>query len=164
MHDSTAYAIDQATNTFEIPVSKLQIQLTDFMLLVSEDARSWGGGFHAFKQFKIRVAEQAFFNNLGFESGDFTGWASSDMLGLIRTRLLRRMCRISGSGTDPIATDLPVPLFGRHVARINNNDGDYHISTISQTAIVPTANNPTVKFIGPLCLKIHSMTRVSSPT
>ncbi len=149
VHDSTAYAIDQATNTFEIPVSRLSDPTgTDVMLLVSEDARSWGGGFHAFKQFKIRVAEQAFFNNLGFETGDFTGWASERHAWFDSNSITPsdKSEVISGSGTDPIATDLPVPLFGRHVARINNNDGDYHISTISQTAIVPSAKNPTVKF------------------
>ena len=158
---ANAYPLDQSTNNFEVPIGKLPtVAGTDVMVLVSETEKAyagwgsgaaWAGGFHAFKQFRIRVANQYFFQNMGLETGDFTGWVSerhswggssaapeftpSDKSEIIAT-----------PGFDPIATDLPVPLFGSKAARINNQDNNEHISSLTQTAVVPTGKNPVLRF------------------
>ncbi len=156
-----AVPLDQASNTFTFTIAKLPTAAgTDVMVLVSETEKSyagwgsgaaWAGGFHAFKQFRVRVANQFFFQNMGLETGDFTGWVSerhswggtsampdvtpSDKSDIVAT-----------PGFDPIATDLQVPLFGTKAARINNEDNGEHISTLTQTAVVPSGKNPVLRF------------------
>lgn len=156
-----AYPLDQTSNVFEVPIAKLPtVAGTDVMVLVSETEKAyagwgsgaaWAGGFHAFKQFRVRVANQFFFQNVGLETGDFTGWVSerhswggtsaapeftpSDKSAIINT-----------PGFDPIATDLQVPLFGSKAARINNEDNGEHISSLTQAAVVPTGKNPVLRF------------------
>lgn len=156
IRDVKAYLVDQSNNTFEIPISKLPDPTgTDVMLFVSEREKpfanglpAWAGGFHAFKQFKIRVANQSFFKNLGFESGDFSGWVSERHIwgGGQQVTPSDKSAVLGAIGFDPIASDLSTPLFGNYVGRVNNSDNFYHISTMSQTAVVPTAKNPVVKF------------------
>lgn len=147
--DTTVYLVDQGNNSFEIPVAKLSDPTgTDVMLLVSENKKTWAGGFHAFKQFKVRVANQPFFSNFGFETGDIAGWTSERHVwgGGQQVIPSDKSTVLGGSGFDSIATDLSVPLFGNFAGRVNNSDNGYHISTLSQTAVVPTAKNPVVKF------------------
>lgn len=157
----TAFLVDNSSNAFELSIGKLPTAAgTDVMVLISETEKAyagwgsgaaWAGGFHAFKQFRVRVANQFFFLNMGFETGDYTGWVSerhswggssaapeftpSDKSAIINT-----------PGFDPIATDLQVPLFGSKAARINNEDNNEHISTLTQAAVVPSGKNPVLRF------------------
>ena len=149
VRDTNEYLINQSNNTFEISISKLPNPTgTDIMLLVSENKKSWAGGFHAFKQFRIRVANQSFLKNLGFETGDFSGWMSERHVwgGSQQVTPSDKSTVLSAVGFDPIASDLPTPLFGKYIGRVNNIDNGYHISTLSQTAVVPKAKNPVIKF------------------
>lgn len=159
VYQPTVYPLDQGTNAFEVPIAKLPSAAgTDVMILISETAVSyagwgsgaaWAGGFHAFKQFRLRVANQYFFQNLGFETGDLTGWISERHTWQAPTPQLTpsdKSAVLSGPGFDPIATDLQVPLFGSKVARINNSDSGYHISTLTQSAVVPNNKNPGLRF------------------
>lgn len=156
-----AFLIDQTNNTFSIPIAKLPTAAgTDVMVLVSETEKSyagwgsgaaWAGGFHAFKQFRVRVANQFFFQNMGLETGDLTGWASERHRwgGTSATPEVTpsdKSAIIATTGFDPIATDLQVPLFGTKAARINNDDGGEHISTLTQAAVVPSGKNPVLRF------------------
>ena len=157
----TAYPVDAASNAFEFTIAKLPSAAgTDVMVLVSETEKAyagwgsgaaWAGGFHAFKQFRLRVANQFFFQNMGLETGDFTGWVSErhswggssaapDVTPSDKSEV------IATPGFDPIATDLQVPLFGTKAARINNEDNNEHISTLTQTAVVPSGKNPVLRF------------------
>lgn len=148
-HYGSAIAIDQTKNTFSIPVQQLPSATgTDVMLLVSESAKYWAGGFHSFKEFKLRVANQFFFKNLGFEAGSFSDWLSERHTWLNPAQLVPsdKSLVIGTAGTDSIATDLVTPLFGRYVARVNNQDSSYHISTLAQSATVPTSTNPVLRF------------------
>ncbi len=145
-----------SSDTFSIPIAKLPAASgTSIMLLVSErelpfanGLEPWAGAFHAFKSFRIKVKDQFFFKNLGLETGDFSDWISERHTWQSPTPLIPsdKSSVISTAGFDPIATGLAIPLFGKHVGRINNEDNNYHISTLTQTAVVPKASNPTVKF------------------
>lgn len=140
--------IGNSDDGFSVSIPKLPSATgTDVMLLVSESPRAWQGAFTAFKQFKLRVKNSFFFTNLGFETGSLDFWASerhvwggssgvtpSDKSGVV------------SAGADPIATDLQTTLFGQFAARVNNSDPDYHISTLVQTAVVPSAANPVLRF------------------
>jgi hypothetical protein len=149
---ATPYLLGQANGDFEITIPKLPTSSgTDVMLLVSENKKRWAGGFHAFKQFKVRVANQYFFKNLGFETGDFSNWFSErhqwPTVGSAPVIPSDKSTVVTG-GTqfDPTATDLSLPLFGNSVGRINNGDDSYHISSLTQTVVVPTSKNPVVRF------------------
>ena len=148
-------AISQANDTFQYTIPQLPNAAgTDVMLFVSERAQpfanglpAWAGGFHAFKQFKLKLANQSFFTNLGFESGDFTSWVSErHTWGSTTSQVIPSDKSGIVSGADAIATSLTVPLFGKYAARVNNEDSGYHISTLTQTAVVPATKNPVVKF------------------
>lgn len=144
-----SYPVDASSNQFNIPVAKLPNPTgTDVMLLVSQNPKRWAGGFHAFKQFKVKVKNESFFKNLGFETGTFSDWISTRHL-WGNTNVITpsdKSSVISNVAFDSIATDLPTPLFGKYVGRVNNQDPDYHISTITQKAVVPATKNPVVKF------------------
>ncbi|NML14690.1 hypothetical protein [Azohydromonas caseinilytica] len=145
----SAVPVSGSDNTFRISVPKLPAAAgTDVMLLVSESSKSWGGGFHAFKQFKVRVAGQFFFRNLGFETGDFTAWASERHVwgGGSQVVPSDKSAVVAGGSFDPIATDLGTSMFGRYAGRLNNQDNSYHISTLAQAAVVPQATNPVLRF------------------
>jgi len=154
-----AYPLDQTSNAFEVTIAKLPtLAGTDVMVLVSETEKAyagwgsgaaWAGGFHAFKQFRVRVANQFFFQNVGLETGDFTGWASErHTWGSPTPQVIPsdKSAIINTAGFDPIATDLQVPLFGTKAARINNEDNNEHISTLTQSAVVPSGKNPVLRF------------------
>jgi hypothetical protein len=152
-HQSTSYPINQADNSFSINIASLPNPTgTDVMFFVSENSSAWAGGFHSFKEFTLRVQDQHFFSNLGFETGDFSNWSSvrytwfstEDSPDSITPS--DKSAVVSDLGVDPIATGLTVPLFGKYAARVNNSDDQFHISKISQTAVVPAATNPMVRF------------------
>ncbi|MFN7724772.1 MAG: hypothetical protein ACK5QH_06850 [Rubrivivax sp.] len=151
--------VDSSSNAFSITVGTLPTASgTDVMVLVSETDKAyagwgsgaaWAGGFHAYKQFKLRVANQYFFQNMGFETGDLTGWASErHVWGMTAPQIVPsdKSALVSTPGFDPIATDLQVPLFGKHAFRVNNEDNNEHISSLTQTAVVPTSKNPVLRF------------------
>ncbi len=141
--------LDQVSNRFRYTLTKLpNLAGTDVMILVSENKKNWAGGFHAFRQFKIKVANQFFFQNMGFEAGNFNAWTSTRRTWSDPTEInpSDKSIVVSGISYDPIATDLPVPLFGKYAARVNNEDNNFHISTLTQTAVVPKTKNPTVRF------------------
>ncbi len=122
---------------------------TDVVILISEDQKNWRRGFRAFKQIRIRVANSFFFQNFGFETGALAPWDSERHLwpsGGTESVTPSDKSAIVTAGFDPIATDLPVVLFGSSATRINNSDPDYHISSVSQKAVVPTASNPVIRF------------------
>ncbi|MFY9513508.1 MAG: hypothetical protein WAQ05_21290 [Rubrivivax sp.] len=156
---ANAFLVDNSSGAFSIPLGKLPtVAGTDVMVLISETEKAyagwgsgaaWAGGFHAFKQFRIRVANQFFFQNMGFETGDLTGWASERHLwgqAPGQTIPSDKSAMIATPGFDLIATDLQVPLFGTKAFRINSDDGSEHISSVTQAAVVPSGQNPVLRF------------------
>ncbi|MEW6653400.1 MAG: hypothetical protein AB1394_08020 [Bacteroidota bacterium] len=128
------------------------------LLLMSTDdsldaKRRVPNAYSGFKEFELKIQGQNFFNNFGFESGDFNGWeeethtwqnsfeysfpSSKNEIVTIETDYVSRY---SGSSF------LPQVYKGNYSARINNSDKDSHISTVSQTAIVPKVTRPELRF------------------
>ena len=144
-----AVPVSNANDTFSVSIPKLPAAAgTDVILLVSESPDSWRGVFNSFKQLKLRVANQFFFKNLGFEAGSFADWASERHLwgGSGSVTPSDKSVLTTAGQFDPIATDIPTSLYGNFAARVNNQDNNYHISTLQQMAVVPKANNPVVRF------------------
>jgi hypothetical protein len=137
-----------ASGDFSYHIGKLPNPLgTDVMILVSENKDDFRLGFHAFKQFKMRGQGLFFFKNFGFETGGFDFWTSERHLWGGGNPIIPSDKSVTTQQSfDPIAIDLPMVRFGRFSARINNFDPDYHISTVSQTAVVPDVSNPTLRF------------------
>ena len=144
-----ALPVSNANDGFTVNIPKLPSATgTDVILLVSENPDSWRGAFTSFAQFKLRVANQFFFKNLGFETGTLAEWASERHYwgGGGQVTPSDKSLIVNAGGFDPIATDLPLTLFGTHAARVNNFDNGEHISTLQQVAVVPKAANPVVRF------------------
>ena len=139
--------VDQSGNfTFTIPTLPSATG-TEMMILVSEHQKAWQRGFRAFKQIKIRSSGVSFFVNLGFETGAFDPWVNERHLWRGGDQVIPSdKSEITIAGFDPIATDLPTVRFGGFATRINNSDPNLHISTLTQSAVVPNASNPTLRF------------------
>lgn len=139
--DGVAIAAD-GKFTLDFP-TKLEGKV-DVMLIVTEHAKSLTTGFSAFGLVTVKPEGKNFFVNFGFETGDLTGWtAETTRLGspFTPTKTL-----VMGTGFDPIATDLPLSVFGNHALRVNDSDNDYHITFVKQQATVPSSGNPQLRF------------------
>jgi hypothetical protein len=142
---AAAAAIDASGNfTLNFP-TKLENKV-EVMLLVSEHARDTRTGFSAFGKFNVQPEGKNFFVNLGFETGDASGWASQTTL--LNTGAVWNPTKLAvvGVGFDPIATDIPTAVFGAHAARVNDQDPSYHTTYIAQKAVVPASGNPQLLF------------------
>jgi hypothetical protein len=105
--------------------------------------------YNGYKEYSLRVQGQSLFSNIGFESGDFTGWDHETHTWQDTTpgSFTPEKSEIVGQGNDPIAgAEISMVYFGNSAARVNYSDGGYQISTISQTATVPDMINPTLEF------------------
>ncbi|MES3022547.1 MAG: hypothetical protein V4857_13285 [Pseudomonadota bacterium] len=143
---AAAPAIDAAGNFILKFPTKLEKKI-DVMLLVSEHPRSTVTGFSSFGKFTVQPEGKNFFLNFGFETGDMTGWTSQTRL--LSTGELSEPDKFAavGVGFDPIATDLPTAVFGKHAALVNDATPGYHATYLTQKATVPAASsNPQLVF------------------
>lgn len=134
--------------TFSFNIATLpNVVGTEAMILVSQDKNSFRTGFTAFKSVRLKVKGQDFFTNLGFETGSLSAWVSERHLwgggGVV---LPSDKSVVVAAGSDPIATDLPMVRFGAHALRVNNEDNNQHISSVTQSAVVPKSTNPRLRF------------------
>jgi hypothetical protein len=144
----TVVPIANSSFTFSIPYSNLSQQENSIMIFASDDKlmtrrlQSYGG----FKEFKIKQGD--FFKNLGFESGDYTGWTHETHTWMDTTpgSYTPEKSGIESVGPDPIDPSIQKVYTGNYSLRINNYDWDYHISSASQSATVPNVANPQFKF------------------
>ncbi len=116
-------------------------------LIVSGHNRSPFSGLAAYGEFSLTLpGTNNFFNNLGFETGDFINWDSYTYLlydGSIYTPTKKY---IVSPGFDPIATDIPTVIAGKYAAQVNDYDNNYHATKVSQKATVPSIGSPEIKF------------------
>ena len=89
---------------------------------------------------RVKLKSQSALENLGFENGNFDLWTSVRSLwgggGVVNPS---DKSTIVTPGFDPIATTLPMVAHGKFAARVNNEDNDYHISTVTRDIVVPTS-------------------------
>jgi hypothetical protein len=146
--DSAGVAAVDASGNFSFTIPKLPAATgTETFVLVSESDKTWRRGLRSLFHAELKARDSLFFSNFGFEKGDFSDWTSErDVWGGGDKVVPSDKSSIVSPGADPIATDLQVVQFGRHAARVNNDDPDYHISTVQQMARVPDASNPVIRF------------------
>ncbi len=121
---------------------------TEVMLLVSENILDRSDGFSGFGKFTVQPEGKNFFKNFGFETGDLSSWTGETSLlpqggggAFTPTKLT-----VVDVGFDPIATDIPRTVFGKHAVRVNDSDPSYHQTFVSQKATVPLTGNAQLNF------------------
>jgi hypothetical protein len=142
-----------ADGSFSFTIPALSNPTNVLTLIATNNAgdvnRVGPSGYNGYKEYTLRVQGQSFFTNIGFESGDFTGWDHETHTWQNTTpgSFTPEKSGIVGQGSDPIAgAAISMVYSGNSSARVNNSDGSYHISTISQTTTVPNMTNPTLEF------------------
>jgi len=138
--------------SFSFTIANLALASNSIMIMTTDDAkdatRRIPNAYAGFKEITIKVQGQTFFTNLGFETGDFTGWSHETHTWKNTTpgSFTPEKSGIESSGSDPIDTTIQKVYKGNYSARVNNHDGDYHISSVSQSATVPNVTNPQLRF------------------
>lgn len=134
--------------SFNFTISNLPNPTNSIMMVATDDKRDEWNAYAGFKEITIKVQGQTFFTNLGFETGDYTGWNHETHTWQNTTpgSFTPEKSGIEGNGADPIDTTIQKVYTGNYSARINNYDNYYHISSASQTATVPNVTNPQLKF------------------
>jgi len=126
---------------------------TNYIWMVASDdrrdaTRRVPNGYCGFKAITIKVHGQEFFTNIGFEMGDFTGWSVETHTWSNTTpgSITPVECAIETQGSDPIDAAIQKVVSGQYSARINDWYWGAHISTLTQSAVVPNVNNPELRF------------------
>ena len=105
--------------------------------------------YEGFKEVAVKIQGQSFFTNMGFETGDFTGWSheSHTWKKPAPGSYTPEKSAIVTQDDDYIAGPFISQVYlGNYSTRVNSGDDKWHISTISQTATVPDVINPIVEF------------------
>lgn len=143
--------VNIATNgdfTFNIPQTDLPNSLNSLIMIATDDKRNEWNAFAGYRSFSLKKQGVNFFTNLGFETCDYTGWNHETHTWQNTTpgSFGSEKSAVLPAGADPIATSLFVPFAGTCVCRVNNEDNSYHISSVSQSAVVPNVPNPQLQF------------------
>ncbi len=135
---------------FSFTIAKLTRGSNDLMLLATDNPRDPWSSVGGFGDYSIKVQGNIFIQNPGFETGDWTGWThethlwGSQVPGSYKPEKNAIMTK---GTTDDIDSTLPVVYAGQYSARVNNEDPNYHASSVSQTIGVPsTITHPELRF------------------
>lgn len=137
-----------ADGSFTIALPTLTAAQSAVMLVATDDPADAWNAYAGFKEVTVRVRGHGFFVNAGFETGAFDGWTHETHTWDDPTpgSFTPEKSAIVGAGMDPIATTIPMVYSGHSSARVNNEDDSYHISSVTQSAVVPAVANPTIHF------------------
>jgi hypothetical protein len=136
-----------ADGSFVLPPLKLPNPENRVWLIASINSRNFEVDA-GFKEILIKVKGQEFFSNPGFETGSFDGWNHETHTWGNQTpgSFTPEKSSIVGTGKDPIS-GLERVYQGQYAVMVNNADNDYHISSVSQAAVVPqNLTTPEWKF------------------
>lgn len=137
-----------ADGTFSLTLASLPNPTNSLMLVATDDQRDPFNAYAGFKEVTIKVQGQEFFANSGFEAGDFTGWSHETHTWANSTpgSFTPEKSAIVTPGTDPISGMQKV-YKGQSACMVNNEDPNYHISSVSQTTVVPqNMTSPELRF------------------
>jgi hypothetical protein len=142
------YRVNVNGGAFTIPNLAISLGTNTLMMVATDDKFNEWNAYGGFKEVPIRIKGNLFFQNAGFETGDFSSWYSERHLwGETPGQVVPSdKSAIVTPGMDPIATTINMVYVGKYSARINNSDNNLHISSVTQTATVPNAPNPQAKF------------------
>jgi hypothetical protein len=141
--------VDVTGGTFTVNLPQITLGTNTLMLVATDDKFNEWNAYGGFKEVAIKIKGSLFFENGGFESLTvFDKWfvESHTWQNTVPGSFTPGKSDIVTSGPDPIATTINKVYVGNQSLRINNSDNDYHISSASQSAIVPNAANPQAKF------------------
>lgn len=138
------------TGEFSMTLPSIPSVTNTLSLIATNDQNDSWYGFNAyagFKEYPVKVQGRVFLTNPGFETGNFTGWQHETHTWQNPTpnSFQPEKSAIAFGGPDPIDLSLQPVYTGQYAARINNSDNNYHISSISQTAVVPNVARPEVR-------------------
>jgi hypothetical protein len=117
------------------------------IMIATDNPRDEWRAYNGFKAFTLKKQGVNFFCNLGFETGDFNCWAiESHFWNGAPNTIVPAECAVVGATVDPEAAAITTPYTGTFAARINDWSDGCHISTCTQSAVVPNVPNPQLQF------------------
>lgn len=142
------YRVNVAGGAFTIPNLAISQGTNTLMMVATDDKFNEWNAYAGFKEVPIKIKGNLFFQNAGFETGDFSSWYSERHLwGETPGQVVPSdKSAIVSAGMDPLGAPFNMVYVGNYSARVNNSDPSYHISSVSQSATVPNAANPQAKF------------------
>lgn len=138
--------VDNSGN-FTFTLKNIADQIS-IQLVATDDWKNKWNAYAGYKEITIKKKGTSFFKNLGFETGNFTAWYSERHLWPSQTPenvVPSDKSAVVGPGMDSIATTIPMVYKGNYAVRVNNSDFNYHISSVSQSAVVPNVKNPQLR-------------------
>ncbi|MFC1880296.1 hypothetical protein ACFL2S_02210 [Thermodesulfobacteriota bacterium] len=144
--------IDTNTGEFKFIISHLPNPTNTIHLMAITDIndffRNIPHSYAGFKEITLKIEGLNFFENIGFETGDYTGWSHETHTWQDPTEgsFSPEKSEIVPPGNDEIIPVIHRVYHGDHSVRVNNFDSRHHISGVSQSRIVPNMNNPTLEF------------------
>jgi len=149
LNGGTRTRVEVTGGAFTIHPPKITQGSNTLMMVATDDKFNEWNAYAGFKETAVKIKGQLFFENAGFESlTPFDKW-------LVETHTWDNTTPgsftpgksdLANPGLDPIATSINMVYIGNQSARINNSDDSYHISSLTQSAVVPIAANPQAKF------------------
>ncbi|MFN0205297.1 MAG: hypothetical protein ACKVS6_03160 [Planctomycetota bacterium] len=131
-----------------IPIADLPNPSNTMFLVATDNPRDEWRAFAGFRTFVLKKQGVNFFCNLGFETGDFSCWNhethtwSNPTPGVV----VPEHNQIVTAGTDPEANTITFPFTGTYAARAEDWGSGCFISSLSQSAVVPSVPNPQLQF------------------
>ena len=144
--------IDANTGEFRFIITNLPNPNNTVHLMATGDLndffRNIPDSYTGFKEITLKIEGLNFFENIGFETGDYTGWSHETHTWQDPTAgsFSPEKSEIVSLGNDGIIPVIQRVYHGNYSVRVNNFDSRHHISGVSQSRIVPNMNNPTLEF------------------
>lgn len=133
--------------TFTIPAAELQSPTNRVCIVGTPDVYDAWEPFADCFDLRVRLVATSFFGNLGFEAGNLSSWAhETHMWGDTLPGTVVPPLGGIVNGVDPLLPTLPALYAGAYAARLNDAVGGSHITSLSQSAVVPNAPNPQLRF------------------
>ncbi len=144
--------VEPITGLFRFNIPKLPNSINMVHLMATADIndyfRNLPRSYQGFEEITIKIEGLDFFENIGFETGDFSGWSHETHTWEDPTpgSFSPEKSEIVSSGNDEIIPIIQRVYHGNQAVRVNNFDSRHHISSVSQSRVVPNVNNPTLEF------------------
>ena len=144
--------VDTNTGEYRFIIPNLPNPTNTVHLMATADIKDFfrniPDSYASFKEITLIIQGLDFFENNGFETGDDTGWSHETHTWQDPTpgSFSPEDSEIVSSGADELIPLIQKVYHGNYSFRVNDFLGRYHISSVSQSRIVPTMTNPTLEF------------------
>ena len=144
--------VDPNTGEFRFIIPYLPNPTNTVTLIATADLNNYfrniPHSYAGFKELTLKIQGLNFFTNIGFETGDFSGWSHETHTWQDQTAgsFTPEKSQIVSSGADQFIPLIQKVYHGNYSFRVNDFLDRYHISSVSQSRTVPTMTNPTLEF------------------